>query len=111
MKVDQVCPSCGTDIHCEGEVEKVVGTGLMREIAAEWECPSCGVEHHHEHPFDMDLMDVSGFHSWVGSIGEEPACIVVSDGADVVESAERSAGSTVGEQSEPKEVETDVGGH
>lgn len=88
VNVNQVCPSCGTNIHCEGELERITGTGLMREVAANWECPDCGVEHHHEHPFDVDLMESSGFHSWVGSIEDEMACIVVSDGGECVDDQE-----------------------
>lgn len=85
VKVDQVCPSCGTDVHCEADIERVVGTGLLKEITANWECPCCGVQQEHEHPFDVDLLEQSGFHSWVGSIEDQPACIVVSDGADYVD--------------------------
>lgn len=89
VKVDQLCPSCNNNIHCEGELERITGTGLMREITANWECPECGVEYDHEHPFDETLMTQSGFHSWVGSIEGESACIVVSDGGEYVDEKER----------------------
>lgn len=83
--VDQRCPSCGTDIHCAAEIERVSGIGQLRSIVANWECPECGVGFEQEHPFDVDLFERSGFHSWTGSIEDEPACIVVSDGGDYVE--------------------------
>jgi len=83
-KVDQRCPSCGTDIHCQASVESLCGTGLLREVTTHWDCPECGTMYEQTTPFDVDLFERSGFHSWVGSIRDNPACIVI-DGADVVE--------------------------
>lgn len=92
--VDQRCPSCGTDIHCDADIREASGVGVIERITATWECPECGVGFEHEHPFDTDLMERTGFHSWVGHIETEKACIVVEDssGPNVVEEQENSVG-------------------
>lgn len=81
--VDQRCPSCGTDIHCDTDIAEVSGVGLLRRLTAEWECPECGVAYEQTTPFDTELLERSGFHSWTGSIEDNPACIVVADEGSV----------------------------
>lgn len=79
VTVDQSCPSCGTGIHDDAELEAVTGTGLLREMTANWECQSCGVAYDQTFPVDMAMVDRSGFESWVGSMGDEPLCLIVKD--------------------------------
>jgi rubredoxin len=102
VNVDQRCPSCGTGIHDEAELEAVTGVGgieddsayespagdrvgMLREVTANWECPDCGVAYDQTFPVDMAMVDRSGFESWVGSVEDEPLCLIVKDEADVVE--------------------------
>lgn len=98
VQVDQRCPSCGTDIHAAAELQAVTGTGLLRELTAEWTCPGCQFEYERTIPVDMDMIEQSGFESWVGSVEGEPLCLIVDDGADVVDNGE----NTVREDYQPR---------
>lgn len=82
--VDHTCPNCGEQLHVQAS-----GLDFMRnankchmESVTNWSCPSCGVGFDQTTPFDTDLFRASGFHSWVGDVGGERACIVVSERDD-----------------------------
>ena len=79
ITVDGHCPSCGTELHTTGSFESLSGVGAIRDCSTQFGCGSCGATFTHTHEFDLELLSMSGFHSWVGSIGGETVCIVVDD--------------------------------
>lgn len=80
-RIDCTCPDCGTHVRADGVAHGDVdfGTDMLPTVEAEWDCPACGSGHSEETPFDVDLFDQCDFHSWVGTIGDDRACIIVED--------------------------------
>lgn len=83
LKVDQRCPSCGTDVHRSVEIKRQMGRRPMQEFEVEWECPECACPFEQTAMMDVDQVEEFGFESWVGDYDGEPVCLVME--ADVVD--------------------------
>ena len=75
--------SCGYNIDDTCDIESMTGVGMLTELSVSWTCPNCESTYKQTHPFDTDLMDMSGFHSWVGNVGGSEACIIVEEDTSV----------------------------
>lgn len=81
--VDHCCPSCGMGIRCGASIVEFVTTGSMQRVTVNWSCPDCHTGFEKTTPFDLVLYESSGFHSWVGSVDGQPACIVINSANSV----------------------------
>jgi len=82
VTIDQTCPSCGTGIHESPEITEITASALLRTLTINWACPACEATYETEATIDMDIVDSFGFESWIGSVNNATACVLVEAGND-----------------------------